>query len=75
MFLYAYSPLIDLSGEHCGAFLLDHVRHSFKVREEMPWGKEIPEIIFRHFVFRSGEAMKAWILPGWFFIKNCGTGY
>ena len=49
-FLYAYSPLIDLSGEHCGAFLLDHVRHSFKVREEMSWGKEIPEIIFRHFV-------------------------
>lgn len=49
-FLYAYSPLIDLSGEHCGAFLLGNVRHSFKVRDEMPWGKEIPEAVFRHFV-------------------------
>lgn len=49
-FLYAYSPLIDLSGKHCGEFLLGNVRHAFKVREEMPWGKEIPEAIFRHFV-------------------------
>jgi len=48
-FLYAYSPFIDLT-EYGGDFLLENVRASFKAREEMPWGKEIPEAIFRHFV-------------------------
>ena len=48
-FLYAYSPLIDLS-YYGGDFLLQNVRLSLQVREEMPWGKEIPELIFRHFV-------------------------
>lgn len=48
-FLYAYSPLIDLTINN-GEFLLGNVRHAFKVRSEMPWGKEIPEDIFRHFV-------------------------
>lgn len=48
-FLYAYSPLIDIS-YYGGEFLLQNVRQSLQVREEMPWGKEIPEVIFRHFV-------------------------
>lgn len=48
-FLYAYSPFIDLT-EYGGDFLLENVRASFKARAEMPWGKEIPEAIFRHFV-------------------------
>lgn len=48
-FLYAYSPLIDLTGDG-GKFLLANVRHSLKVKQEMPWGKEMPEAIFRHFV-------------------------
>lgn len=48
-FLYAYSPLIDLTYTD-GDFLLSNVRHTFRVREEMPWGKEIPEAIFRYFV-------------------------
>lgn len=48
-FLYAYSPLIDLTGDG-GGFLLANVRHSFKVRDEMPWGKKMPEVVFRHFV-------------------------
>ena len=56
MFLYAYSPLIDLSfsGED---FLLKHVRWAFQAREAMPWGKDIPEDIFRHFVLpvRGGK--------------------
>lgn len=49
-FLYAYSPLIDLTTEGKGEFLLANVRQSLKVREEIPWGKTIPEAVFRHFV-------------------------
>ena len=44
MFLYAYSPLIDLSFSG-GDFLLKHVRWAFQAREAMPWGKDIPEDI------------------------------
>lgn len=56
MFLYAYSPLIDVSFSG-GEFLLENVRMSFRAREEMPWGKEVPEDIFRHFVLpvRGGK--------------------
>ncbi|MBS1446114.1 MAG: transglutaminase domain-containing protein [Odoribacter sp.] len=48
-FIYAYAPLTDLA-TYGGDFLLKNVRQSLKVRAEMPWGKEIPEAIFRHFV-------------------------
>lgn len=48
-FLYAYSPLIDLT-LYGGDFLLENVRMSLKARREMPWGMNIPENIFRHFV-------------------------
>ena len=44
MFLYAYSPLIDLSFSG-GDFLLKNVRWAFQAREAMPWGKDIPEDI------------------------------
>ena len=56
MFLYAYSPLIDLSFSW-GDFLLENVRWAFQAREAMPWGKDIPEDIFRHFVLpvRGGK--------------------
>ena len=56
MFLYAYSPLIDLSFSG-GDFLLKNVRWAFQAREAMPWGKDIPEDIFRHFVLpvRGGK--------------------
>ena len=55
-FLYAYSPLIDLSFSG-GDFLLKNVRWAFQAREAMPWGKDIPEDIFRHFVLpvRGGK--------------------
>ncbi len=48
-FLYAYSPLVDLT-ESGGDFLLWNVRLALNIKREMPWGKEIPEAIFRHFV-------------------------
>ncbi len=48
-FLYAYMPYSDLA-DYKPEFFLQQVRYAFKAREEMPWGKEIPEDVFRHFV-------------------------
>lgn len=49
MFLYAYMPVGDIA-DYTGEFYLKNVESSFRVRHEMPWGKNIPETIFRHFV-------------------------
>ena len=48
-FLYAYMPLSDLA-DYEPSFYLQQVRYAFKAREEMPWGKDVPEDVFRHFV-------------------------
>jgi hypothetical protein len=48
-FLYAYMPLSDLA-DYDGNFFLKQVQYAFKAKKEMPWGKTIPEDIFRHFV-------------------------
>lgn len=48
-FLYAYMPLSDLA-DYEPSFYLQQVRYAFKAREEMAWGKDIPEDVFRHFV-------------------------
>lgn len=48
-FLYAYMPVADVT-DYSTAYHLENVRQSFKAREEMPWGKVVPELYFRHFV-------------------------
>lgn len=48
-FLYAYMPVGDIT-DYSGEFYLQHVDYSLKARQEMPWGKTIPEREFRHFV-------------------------
>lgn len=48
-FLYAYMPMPDMT-DYTGEFYLDNVRASIKAREEMPWGRNVPEREFRHFV-------------------------
>ena len=48
-FLYAYMPLSDLA-DYEPSFYLNQVRYAFKARNEMPWGKDVPEDVFRHFV-------------------------
>ncbi len=48
-FLYAYMPYSDLA-DYTPAFFLDQVRYAFAAREQMPWGKTIPDDVFRHFV-------------------------
>jgi hypothetical protein len=48
-FLYAYMPIGDVT-DYTGDFYLRNIRSSFRAREEMPWGADVPEAIFRHFV-------------------------
>ena len=48
-FLYAYMPYSDLA-DYDFLFFLKQVRYAFKAQQEMPWGKQVPEDIFRHFV-------------------------
>ena len=48
-FLYAYMPLPDVA-DFPGEFHLANVRASQCAAEEMPWGKIVPEELFRHFV-------------------------
>ncbi len=49
VFLYAYMPLNDMS-MHTPRFFLDQVRASFEVQKTFSWGKQVPDLIFRHFV-------------------------
>lgn len=48
-FLYAYMPLADIT-DYSVQFHLDNVRATFEAREQMPWGKSVPELLFNHFV-------------------------
>lgn len=48
-FLYAYMPLSDLA-DYPSDFFLKNIQYSLKARQEMPWGKSIPEEEFLHFV-------------------------
>lgn len=49
MFLYAYMPIGDIT-DYSGDYYLENLRLSEQTRNEMPWGKVIPEDLFRHFV-------------------------
>ena len=48
-FLYAYMPLADVT-DYPIDFYLENVRATFEAREQMPWGKMVPELLFNHFV-------------------------
>jgi len=48
-FLYAYMPLSDLA-DYKPEFFLKNVQLSLRSRQEMAWGKTIPEEEFLHFV-------------------------
>jgi len=48
-YLYAYMPLSDLA-DYQPDFFLKNVQFSLKTRQEMLWGKTIPEEEFLHFV-------------------------
>lgn len=48
-FLYAYMPLSDLA-DYDSKFFIKMVEYSLKARQELPWGMDIPDDIFRHYV-------------------------
>ena len=48
-FLYACMPLADVT-DYTTEFYLENVRATFEAREQMPWGKNVPELLFNHFV-------------------------
>lgn len=48
-FLYRYLSLPD-KADYDSAYYLKNVRLALEARREMPWGKTIPDDIFRHFV-------------------------
>ncbi|HUV01030.1 MAG TPA: transglutaminase domain-containing protein [Bacteroidales bacterium] len=48
-FLFAYMPLSDLA-DYNGDFFLANANIALKIRKESPWGKDIPEEIFLHYV-------------------------
>lgn len=48
-FLYAYMPLADIT-DYTTAFHLTNVRVTLQAQREMPWGKQVPQLLFRHFV-------------------------
>ncbi len=48
-FLYAYMPTADVT-DYPTDFFLKNVRCSFAARQQMAWGKDVPELLFRHFV-------------------------
>lgn len=48
-FLYAYMPIADVT-DYQPAFFAENVRATLRARCEMPWGKRVPELLFRHFV-------------------------
>ena len=48
-FLYAYMPLADIT-DYPGEFHLMNVRAARRAAKEMPWGRTVPEALFRHFV-------------------------
>lgn len=48
-FLYSAMSSADM-GDYEGKYFLDNVRMSLLAREQMAWGDDIPEELFRHFV-------------------------
>ncbi|OWA37978.1 hypothetical protein B9G55_07145 [Saccharibacillus sp. O16] len=47
--LYAHMPINDLA-DYTGELFLAHVRQALNMRSEMPWGAEVPDHLFLHYV-------------------------
>ena len=48
-FLYAYMPVADAT-DYPTAYHLGNVRAALRTQHEFSWGKNVPELLFRHFV-------------------------
>ena len=68
-FLYAYMPLADVT-DYPVEFHLENVRATFEAREQMPWGKTVPELLFNHFVLPLRVNNEALDMSRPFFFKE-----
>ena len=68
-FLYAYMPLADIT-DYPLEFHLRNVRASFEARKEMPWGKDVPDLLFRHFVLPTRVNNEALDSSRWTFYRE-----
>ena len=48
-FLYQYMPLSD-SVDYTEDYFRECVQYAFRAKEELPWGSNIPDREFKHFV-------------------------
>ncbi|OKP70376.1 transglutaminase [Paenibacillus sp. P3E] len=48
-YLFAYMPLNDLA-DYEGSLFLSHVRRTLDIRNQVPWGKRVPDHLFLHYV-------------------------
>jgi len=48
-FLYAYMPVADAT-DYPTYYHLNNIRTALRTKQTMPWGKTVPELLFRHFV-------------------------
>lgn len=76
-FLLDNMPAVDLA-QMPASLLEENVSHAFKARELLPWGAEVPEELFRHYVLPyrvTQEPLSDW--RGMFFdslyplVRNC----
>lgn len=75
-FLYRYMPLPDKI-DYDSAFYQRNVETSFLAREEMPWGKSVPEREFLHFVLPvrvNNENMDESRMAFYAELKDCVKG-
>lgn len=49
IFLYAHMPINDLA-DYDGELFLSHVRQALHMRRTMPWGTDVPDELFLHYV-------------------------
>ncbi|CAM4025779.1 transglutaminase domain-containing protein [Saccharibacillus endophyticus] len=49
IFLYAHMPINDLA-DYEGKLFLSHVRQALHMRRAMPWGTDVPDELFLHYV-------------------------
>jgi len=49
LFLYAWSPISDLADNN-GSYFSSMAKASLEARDSLPWGKKVPDELFRHFV-------------------------
>ena len=68
-FLYAYMPLADIT-DYPLEFHLRNVRTSFEARQQMPWGKDVPDLLFRHFVLPVRVNNEALDSSRWVFYRE-----